>query len=160
MDRSAPSGRPDLNFQNFDMFEVWPIHTSKIKVFINFRRNIGVRGWPNGILNPWAWWDGGWCWRRILPSPSPSPPPSPPSLDPLAGFYRKCVIFREKIYFLDTYCICVEHQFVAFQIWGVLIGVDAGKLNNSALLNSYCTDFRNFLYYNGVVSKIRWVPPP
>ena len=37
---------------------------------------------------------------------------------------------------------------------------DDGKLNNSTLLNSLADEVKNFLYYNGVVSKIRWVPTP
>ena len=37
---------------------------------------------------------------------------------------------------------------------------DDGKLNNSTLLNSLNDEIEIFLYYNGVVSKIRRVPNP
>ena len=33
---------------------------------------------------------------------------------------------------------------------------DDGKLNNSTLLNSLTDEVKHFLYYNGVVSKIRY----
>ena len=52
---------------------------------------------------------------------------------PPGGFYRKCVISKEKVYFLDTYCICVEHKFSDL---GCFDRFDDGKLNNSTLLNS------------------------
>ena len=42
---------------------------------------------------------------------------------PWRGFIENVLFSKRKVYFLDTYCICVEHQFVAFQIWGVLIGL-------------------------------------
>ena len=42
----------------------------------------------------------------------------------------------------------------------VLEGVDYGKLSNSILVKSKFSDMKTFLYSNGVLEKIRWVPTP
>ena len=60
---------------------------------------------------------------------------------------------QEGVYLRGTPICCISDL-------GCFDRFDDGKLNNSTLLNSLTDDVKNFLYYNGVVSKIRWVPPP
>ena len=68
-------------------------------------------------------------------------------------FQRKSIFSGDILYLRGTPICCISDL-------GCFDRFDDGKLNNSTLLNSLSNDIENCLDYNGVVSKIRWVPPP